>query len=305
MHIHNVTLNTTAKFSCYPDDPEMLMSEEAKINYLALAGMASFTGIVSVSLNTIFLLILFQHKSLRTRSNILLAMLACSDVLTCIFIFPPYISFMIFLDNGQIICEISRFMKVTGYSTTMMSMATLTAITVDLFIAVVKPYVYVIRFQPRVMVKVLILMWVLILTLSVISMYVFHAWRIYMMVAGAVTIILFILMCLLRIKVSKETHKMCTVVVPGTIVNCTLQKKTLKLASTVLTVFGIIYIPSIIIIVYKTTAGSSSFIKTFVDQWCEMLALTNPLWNPLVYYYRMKMVRKKLRIMLSCSSNKI
>ena len=304
----NTNMKDNRTFACvhdYHDNITMLITQPAKINYIILSIVIIATAVVSTILILLFLLVIYRYKKLRNRANLLLMMLSISDLITSVFVLPIYSVQLLLLLHEIMMCEISKLLKMVAYISTIMSIAAITLITFNLYIGVVKPYYYNSILQTHIMIKVLIVIWIICTVLAVVSMYAFSIWKAYVTAVNVIALVLFVVMCCLHIRVSKETRKITDVVISPRVAAFTIQRKTLQLASTVLIIFVVVYLPSIVLTMYQMVEGSNSFIKTYIDRWFDLIALTNPLWNSLLYCYRLSAVRKRLSKVLLCGKEKV
>lgn len=286
-------------FSCYPTEngTDMLMTKAAKMNYLVVAIVFAWIDVISIILNVIFVCIFSQNKKLwAARTHILLLLLVVSDLTCCIVVMSPAIFFMVMRSNGYALCELATFLRFIGFSNIFMSMSIVFVINLDLYLAVVKPYLYESKkIKVQTIVILVTICWSIIFLVSAICMYVAPIWKEYGVLMCCVTIILFIYLSYFHYKINKELARMTareSKVNSAAIMMIKTHNKTFKLATAILVVFILVFLPSIVMIIYRIVRLPSAFVNSYVFQWFQPFSLTNVFWNPILYYYRMKSIRK-------------
>lgn len=136
-------------------------------------------------------------------------------------------------------------------------------------------------------------------------MYVFPVWKQYGIIACGVTFILFGFIIYFHIRISRELSSMHTKEKRKSINKSKIQmartfRKSFKIASAIVIIFILVYLPSIFMIVFRFSRKPSPFHNSYILQWIQPFTLSNVLWNPILYYYRMKSVRKKFYKALCC-----
>lgn len=191
-----------------------------------------------------------------------------------------------------------------------MSLLTVFGINVDLYMAIVKPYLCNNNVKVRTIVVVIIICWAIIFLSATVFMYAVSLWKEFSFVMSILGITLIIFLFYFHMKINKELSGMVTRERTGSINSSTKSiirtyKRSARLASAIWATIIIVYFPSIVMVVYRLITFPSAFVNTYVFTWLRPFTLTNVLWNPILYYYRMKSVRQRFARMLRRGSYNI
>ncbi|KAK7507030.1 hypothetical protein BaRGS_00001881 [Batillaria attramentaria] len=129
---------------------------ELKINY-AYVISEFVVGFLSVAGNSLVLVAMYNVKSLRTHTNCFIASLAVADILTGLVVGPLAVIRHIGLPHNFYGCLLISSLVVIF---TMCSVTSLTAVTLDRYLAICHPYSYRRRMTFRVTISVVVVSWV-------------------------------------------------------------------------------------------------------------------------------------------------
>ena len=275
----------------------MLMTENAKLNYLVLQWFYTVLCIPTFVANLLVIVALCKLKCFKLRHHIFLLMLSITDILSSVTA-QPLIAFDFFLLTSEINkCEISNMTRIFGYTLAMMSITTIAFINFDLFIAIAKPYTVPIR-----MCHVLLIMFSLWLVMFVSTLFCIHIFPQYIQqfkVAVSVYVVFtFCTLCCTQAKIQFELKKLLKRSKgPAEIKakDLAAQVRVSRMAKSVLSAFGFCYLPFILCSGYQIfDKDSIEFTSTYVRTWTYVITFMNPILDPIIYCFRLKKIKRVL-----------
>lgn len=299
------SISMTCEFETHYDNQisRVSMRVLTTFNIVSMILMIAFNGFVIVVMVT------HQFTSRRRVSTVLLMILVGCDLVIGIAFMPVYIVNSWLLSKGRILCSLHRTAQISGHTLCMVTILTILAITIELYMAIVKPFLYQGRHNRRYYWLYLLVSCVVSLAIILIWIYLFpKRWDNFKKVIGvSFTTIGFSLICVLHAYVQVEVK---TIVRKGSINNPTMamslsNHKTLRMTTFVVLAFGFCYLPFVVLSFYEIVNGPSIFAKMYILPWTEFVGVSNAIWNPLIYCYRLSFIKRKALNMISCKSTPV
>jgi len=267
---------------------------------LSMILMIALNGFVIVAMAT------HQYMSRRRVSTVLLMILVGCDLVIGIAYMPIYILNSFLLSKGITLCPLHRTPQISGHTLCMVTILTILAITTELYLAIVRPFIYQGRHNRRYYWLYLLVACIISLATILLWIYLFpKRWDNFKKVIGVTCVTIGILMiCVLHAHVQAEVK---TLIRKGSINNPNMatsinNHKTLRMTMFVLLAFGFCYLPFVVLSFYEIINGPSIFAKTYFLPWAEFVGISNAIWNPLIYCYRLSYIKRKALRMISCRS---
>lgn len=286
----NVTLTCSTNTS-------FLYNKDSRINYIFLIISTTLLALLIVILNSLFLFIMQRSKNRLLLSDKLLMMLAVTDLLSGVITLPLFAYTVYYYTQQKLTCKVADFNRIAGYTLSSMSVMSITFIVMDVYIAVLHPFFYQRHVQSNKTIVLLLGTWMFWLLFCIIAEWTL-TWKIFTTCAGVVIVIMLICLTFWVIKLHIIIRK----------ISCKNQleknpmvkvSKSLKMAVTVLGMYSFCYLPIAALNVRNGIKKNSSTVRTYALLWCQFIALSNSFWNTLVYYFRLRKVRREL-IRLLC-----
>lgn len=219
-------------------------------------------------------------------------------------------------------CALSKFVKLSAYSFASFTILTIALITIELYLAVVRPFVYEHRYNKQYFLFYLFSSWFLLIGSNTVMLYALPIlWNTYKsFVVSWLCILVFLLIIVFHTLLSIEVGKLnrtATVANPffnraiARIHNREYQnknnnknhnranRKTFRMTSTIIAAFSLCYLPLSIAMLYQifhppSMTSYNDVVITYVMPWCEVIALCNSALDPLIYCFRMRCIRHKI-----------
>ena len=281
------------------DNPPLFLLPNFPI-HLTLAVILCFLAIFTVLLNLLFLISSYCFTKSRTISDTLYMMLAMTDFITGLVVMTSFsYELFYFSIKKDINCINWVFVKVSGYSFATWSIATVAAISCELYLSVVHPFFYQEKVNKTKILAVLFIIYACYITAPVttrvISSEIFDRYRETMAII-CIPVVMF--MGLTLLKTYFTINNMITRV-RGQDFNETLmlssKKKLLIMATMVLLTFTICFMPVAVTSIYILYTKRTVELESYVVPIVEIIALANSFFDPFVYYFRLGKVRKNIK----------
>lgn len=277
--------------------------------HLTCAIMLIILSIVSTLLNVIFLYTSSQYRFKKSLSDYLYIMLAVTDILTSTIVMPIYAAHLYRLAvHNKIFCTLWIIGKTAGYIFGVWSAATITTITVELFLAVAHPYYHESSLTVKKVIGVLTIVWVTTTFLIVIARISGHRiWHYFKVMIAFLTIpiacSMFIMHCKTYFAI-KQMGLRCKNQTLDFKIMLKSKQKLLRTAIYILLTFIICFLPMGIISIYILFAPHNPEIDSFVLPVTESFVLSNSFFDPFVYYFRLKRIREITKRIFCCKKHK-
>ena len=252
----------------------------------------------------------------RSPSHVLLLVLAICDLLIGLVSMPAYVVHQWMISHcshqyDETQCQLSKFVKFGGYSFSSLTILTIALITIELYLAIVRPFVYEHRYNKQYFLLYLLLTWTLFLASNFVMLYAFPAqWSSFKsFVVSWLCIVIFLMIIVFHSLLSIEVGKLSRSTTTNPSFNTTtttnnnnnnrINKKTFRMTTTIIIAFSICYLPLSVGMLYKVFSNTTSMTSyNDVMPWCEVIALCNSALDPLIYCFRLRFIRHKIRRMV-------
>ena len=269
-----------------------------------IAGIALAVGCIPATMfNLCFLVVMKRNRKLHRLSNYLLVTLSVLDLITGSVIMPLSAIILIERSRHVLHCKLQAYTSVIGYSVGTMSLITILTITVEQFLAVMYPYYHQSHVTIKKLLPVNILFWVLLSIFCIAAWFYTVLWVIYQSFLGLLIVNTFVVViyCYARMfRVAKRTRKMITSINKSLRRKTKTNNKNLKTSAAIIVAFVISYIPIGLLVLWRLIFGTTHFERTYLYEWAQVFASYNTVINPLVYYWRLRGVKKELRKIFVC-----
>ncbi|XP_066920123.1 melanocortin receptor 5-like [Clytia hemisphaerica] len=299
----DIQVQTTIKQCLFE---ELDFNERSKTNFRILAIFALFTITATILLNGLVVIAMVTSKQYRKLpSHALLLVLAVCDLLIGVISLPPYDVHMWLVSNGNLNCQLSKFVKLSGYSMSSLTVLTIAVISVELYLAIVRPFLYEHVYNRKYYLVLLVSVWCLFLASHMVFLYIFpEDWRLFKRyIAPVILISVFMVIIMFHSLIYSELKRLKrqTTTNPTFRSGQRAHKKAFLMTTSIIVVFAMCYLPIAIVMLYEHIKTTSTKIETFVLPWCEFIALSNPILDPMIYCFRLRFIRRRIKQLL-CST---
>lgn len=281
------------------DNPPLCLLPNFLI-HLTLAVILCFLAIFTVLFNLLFLISNYRFIKSRTISDTLYMMLAMTDLITGSVVMTSFsYELFYFSIKKDINCINWVFIKVSGYSFVTWSIATVAVISCELYLSVVHPFFYQAKVNKTKILTILFIIYACYVTAPVttrvMSSEIFDRYRETMAI---ICIPVVILMGLTLLKTYITINNIITRVRGqdfNKILMLSSKKKLLTMATIVLLTFTICFMPVAVTSIYILHTKRTVKLESYVVPIVEIIALANSFFDPFVYYFRLRKVRKNIK----------
>ena len=267
-----------------------------KYNYIIVASVNLALAPLAGILNLLVLLAISKENRLQSISNILLANLCLTDMLTGFIVQPMFAALNILLTYGLVNCPLFMMSVVIGHLVATVSYLTLLAIWTDRYFAIFQPFRYIELATKSLLVKVLSAQWISVTMLVFLSLltkeFLLHSivtmittpisfgWSFYVQLRTAYLV--------KRMKgqaTAQENEEFLNAV------NDNSSSRATKVAALVLTALFVCSIPQCVIYVWGFLFSRPDGLYV-ASAWGSTLMLANSTCNPVIYCFQMKEIRE-------------
>ncbi len=285
-------INTTLKLHLDCLDfiySKMKLSRYTDFMSLATSYACLGIGFLSIFGNSMFLYIMFFVKRERTTFELLLVLLAFTDLLVGVVIIPIYITIGIMFYFQPDSCELGTLVMVSSRLTFIhgvMSLWLVANLAVDRLLAVLYPLRRLSWNLKKLYKIATTVMFVFVLVMGVISTqfeikYIGRA-----ATSVAITLIILIIVCYVKIYLKIKQHDRERDSMSVTAATATSRKKkTAKLGALITVLLLVFYLPAVLRSVVRD--------KMVFFRWDRLLVIANSVVNPVVYLFRGEIVREE------------
>jgi len=296
--IYITNLTTTTIATCSDDFTPYIFDSNTRRMFRALSYTLIPISVVGSMLNLVVFLAMYSTRSSRRlHLNKFLMTLTSLDFLVASVGLPLYIRYDWLLSRGMFCCDIGKILITIVYPLLLMSVSTIATINLQLCMAILRPFIYDAVPNRRLSLPILLgvnFTWALF---TIFSVYVFsHWWSIFRMVSGSFSLIVYITISCLHFFICSESRKIRKRSQSNASLACTsVTRKTIRLATSVLVSFGLLYLPYTLLSIYTVIYSITPYINTYFDVWCEFTAMTTCICNPILYCIRLDSVRRIIK----------
>ena len=265
---------------------------------VALIVIHATTCPIAIVLNLLVMIAVKTKARLQSMSNIALACLASTDVMVGLVVQPLLIAQMVNLIQGETTAGACSVQSATGFFITFFCFSSavhLFLITVDRYIAIMRPYIYI---QTVTKTRVLIataLAWAVSVIVHIVSLIDEELFR---TIIGVVVVSLVVIIAVCNVIVYREVHRhekqiAAQQVDVATRENFLSQKRAFKLTLTIIALLVISFLP---VIIFRRLKESLERIVSFGTLACIFMAVYsfpafNSFVNPFIYCIRLRQFR--------------
>ena len=248
--------------------------------------------------NAIILYVIWKKQELHSPSFILLFCLAASDLVVGVLCQPFFVAFHIaeLMNNFEAYCAFRIIQSISSYTTTGVSLATLSGISIDRLLALTLHLRYNMVVTVRKLIATAFVVWIISFAVVLLRFWI-SKWN-FVPVAVILLTLLVTAMSTLKIFqiVRRHQHQISQQQqsVQGATVNALKCKKS---SITVLYVYGLLiifFLPLFVTIFVETLTGYTLKLKIAFD-YVTTIVFINSFLNPLVYCWRIGEIRRAVK----------
>ena len=298
-------MTNNTDLSCTKDLP--LSPSTAQVYYFCLAGVCSVIAIFAITLNTIFLVTVLHKKSLWTLSNQLLTLLALIDLIQGLSICPLTLYVAVRLTRVKPACWLMKLLPFLGHSLEFASLSVIFIIAIEQYIAILHPYFHAESVTTGRLIYPATGLNVVVLVISGLARFkVQMCWIICKSLRATIKAILLILIIYMYIMISHTAGKTARKITEtnlgeGRRIVC--RARAMKTSLIVLLSAIICHCPIMAYNVYEHLDNDATLsYKTYAMLSTHTIGTLNSVLDPLVYFWRMKSLRKAMgeTLFLNC-----
>ena len=253
--------------------------------------------ILAAILNLLVFISIFKQRRMREQSlNRYLLTLTAVDFMSALTALPMYIHYNLSLSAGHFCCHIGNILMMAACAFTMMSITTISVVNLQLYLAILKPFLYSSIFNQQYAFSTLLsinLFWGLstITTIYLLPKW----WNSFRIIASGFAFLSYIIISILHYFICQESRNIRERSKSNATLACNrITQKTLRLTTLVLITFGLCYLPFSTASFYTMVVPITPAFNTYFDTWAEHCALTNCVLNPILYCMRLGSVRRSI-----------
>ena len=287
-------------------------SEQTKDTFIASILTSILNAVFSLlttTWNFIILYVIWKKQELHSPSFILLFSLAASDLVVGLICQPFFVAYHIaeFVGNYNVYCVLIIIQRLFSYTTTSVSLATLSGISIDRLLALTLHLRYstIVTFNRTVLTNFAV--WIGSAALVLVNFWTTTAW-IFISVAGL--LLTFFVTALSTIKIFQivRRHQNQISQQQRSFQRNTVNVMKLRKSSvTVLYVYGLIlifYLPLLVTVFMYNFTGYTTRMKLTFD-YVSTVVYIGSFLNPFVYCYRMREIRQAVKNVFRMNQNEV
>lgn len=290
----------SCSFETHYDTPQ------SRVMMRVLSAFILLATLMMALLNGYVVIVMATSKKLRNGqrvSLVLLFILVLIDLVGSLVFMPVYNVSSWMLSAGQVSCMLHKIVHIMGHALCMLTILTIMFITIQLYLAVVKPFVYQGQHNRRYYWLYLVATWAVsfLLIFCWIFLYPERWGRFKKIIGTSFVTIVFAVICFLHVHVHNEVREIMRKgsnnPTLATASAASANQKTIRMTAFVVAVFGCCYLPFAVITVYEfiTQGGTHSptFSTIYIHPWVELAGISNGVWNPLIYCFRLSFIKRR------------
>ena len=294
---------------CNTDNLQAIFTKPALTLYLSTALIACLIVIITIALNCTFLAtMLFQSRMQRSISNKLLMTLSTTDLLIGILVWPLIAATSFINYNVDIKCHLSNVTIFLGYHFVLVTLSTVFLVAVEQYLAIIHPYLYISQVTFHRLIYPMLISTSLLLLINMIVIITYKEfWLTYLQ-------IFFVPIGVIIVGALIYMHKKiieCASRVAANINNTNKEEgrqmksraKAAKSSLIILVGTLVCYLPIICCNIYEKIFEQTSYSVTFFSYPSHIIAMGTSVLDPVVYYWRLRSLRRATRDMFSSIRN--
>ena len=287
-------------------------SEQTKDTFIASILTSIINAVFSLlttTANFIILYVIWKKQELHSPSFILLFSLAASDLVVGLICQPFFVAYHIaeFVGNYNVYCVLIIIQRLFSYTTTSVSLATLSGISIDRLLALTLHLRYntVVTFNRTVLTNFAV--WIGSAALVLVNFWTTTAW-IFLSVAGLLLTFFVTALSTFKIFEIVRRHQIQISQQQRSVQRNTVNVMKLRKSSvTVLYVYGLIlifYLPLLVTVFMYNFTGYTTRMKVTFDCVSTVVYIGSFL-NPFVYCWRMREIRRAVKNVFRMNQNEV
>ena len=251
--------------------------------------------------NFIILYVIWKKQELHSPSFILLFCLAVSDLVVGLICQPFFVAYHIaeFMNNFEAYCAFRIIQSIFSYTTTGVSLATLSGISIDRLLALTLHLRYNQVVNSSRIIATAIVVWIAS-TAVVISRFWISKWIFVPVFMLLITFLVTAMSSFKIFQIVRRHQRQISQQIKGIQTNTVNVLKCRKSSATVLYVYGLLlifYLPLLVTFFMHTFTGYTTTVKVAYD-FVTTVVFLNSLLNPLVYCWRIGEMRRAVKNIL-------
>lgn len=271
------------------------------IFHVTLSIIVILISILTISLNSMYLIVVYKFSKLFSISDILYIFLAVSDLLTGVILMPAFAGFWIYTSYSGTDCTFLKFVNACAHTFTLISVLTISLITTDVYASIVHPFAYRAYFTKKIFYATSAVVWIISITFPIIFVLIApYYWYIYQNISGSMALSAMMALCVMHYKIHLSIKQLsCQINFSSAKENENVKtkRKASKLAVSILITLIACFLPSLIYFFYITIHGTTTKSVSYVFQTTGVIVFLNAFFDPFVYYFRLGRVRTKIKKM--------
>ena len=300
-------MNTSNQTSVFLDI-HLDQTRETLTTNIIVCFLNSVFSIVTCIGNSVILHVIRKTHELHSPSFFFLFCLAASDLLVGLTSQPSFVGFKIAeLGNDiGVYCTLGMAHVISSWTTSGMSLLTLSAVSIDRLLAVTLHLRYnTIVTVPRVF-QTVVCLWVFALTIVMLRFWITN-WLVLPLTITLLTLLVTTLSTLKIFQIVRRHQRQITQQQQSVQSNTINVLKCRKSAVTVLYVYGffvISYLPVFVIMLVQKFTGFTKSVKISYD-YLATIVFINSFLNPVVYCWRIREIRRAVKNVFRMSQNMV
>ena len=305
----NLGNQTSNYVTCFPGAKAMgyYINRNHAINYISFAFVNSVTSLSGIFLNLTFIIAVLKTKALQTIPNVILIVLSLNDLFMASTAMPILVYINADLAFGKSHCSLLLTDLILIHSSMNISYVLITVISVERYVAVVHPFWYDFNLSKTKVVCLTVGLSIGMLITTVVCLGL-QLIMIYNIAQSVIIFIAYVVFLFCQIRVFMVVHKIRRRIANDQ----TASKDKSNLAESKNKAYALLYIALSFVLCYLSFAafqfdvyanGYSQVGWQYVLPWLTTLAFLSPLFSPIVYYWRLKDVRKAAKKLFFSSQN--
>ena len=304
----NVSTSNTSLSNCTYEG-----LESAILFYFCMAMLGSVMTAVTIIVNCVLIATMLSQKLVhKSISNKLLVVLSIFDLLQGISTWPVAAANFVTFHRMDTNCFLLNLNYMLAHNLLTLTIWTIFIVVLEQYIAILHPYFYISNLTfCRLLIPVLVLNILLMTTYIVGRMKMNQKWNdTYNFLALAMGIPIIAAFIYMHTKITycaSQVAKRITNTNKEEGKNIKSRAKAAKSGLIVLLATSACYFPNMCYIIYEKVSRPTPSITTFAKYSTEILGLSSSVVDPLVYYWRLKSLRKASKNMFAscCKSKKV
>ena len=261
-----------------------------------------FTATAALCGNGLMLYIFWHFKGLQTASNLLLASLCITDLLTGMIVQPLSIARRIIEAWGEHNCIVRAVCAYNAFLCIDASIQIVAIVSIDRWIAIKMPFRYPHIGKVERYLKVVAFTWLVWVVFTMMPFIdVFTASHFFIGITVSISINIFVvLVCYAQIfAVVLKHRKRISQQYPQQKIKCVDNKQNnTNTIAIVIFVMLVSYLPLLPLFIIRGTMGDSESIVFILDAWADVFVYANSSVNPFIYWYRSREIRRSIHAVL-------